>query len=186
MSAGNKNVYEVFASQISDYVQAHVDEEIVIDDLALRVGVSKYHLNRLFHATTGFQLGEFIQRRRLQSAYSLLAKGNCSVVDASLAVGYQSHSSFSRAFLGAFGCKPSDVKVGTECTWRTPNTIKKPRGRDAGLQPEILDLPTRQFRGLYGAGFKGSSFSELGNSLFSELGRRLGWAKRIRARLACR
>lgn len=42
----------------------------MIEVLAAMVGVSKYHLNRLFQATTGFQLGEFIQRRRLQHAYS--------------------------------------------------------------------------------------------------------------------
>ena len=173
MTAQNKNLYETFANHISEYVQAHLDEEIIIDDLALRVGVSKYHLNRLFQATTGFQLGEFIQRRRLQKAYALLSAGNSSVIDASLAAGYESHSSFSRAFLKAFGCKPSDVKAGTKFEWKTPNTIKNPQKRDTSLQPELVVLPSRQLRGLYGAGFEKNSFSAVGNSLFSELGKRL-------------
>ncbi len=173
MSTGKKNLYEAFANHISEYVQAHLNEEILIDDLALRVGVSKYHLNRLFHATTGFQLGEFIQRRRLQKAYSLLAAGNSSVIDTSLAAGFESHSSFSRAFLKAFGCKPSEVKAGTESEWKTPNTKKKSHRRDTSLQPDLLVLPNRQFRGLYGVGFKNNSFVALANSLFSELGERL-------------
>ncbi len=173
MTAENKKLYETFANHISEYVQAHLDEEIIIDDLALRVGVSKYHLNRLFQATTGFQLGEFIQRRRLQKAYALLAAGKVSVIDASLAAGYESHSSFSRAFSKAFACKPSEVKAGTECEWKTPNTIKNANKRDTGFQPELVVLPSRQFRGLYGAGFKNNSFFALGHSLFNELGERL-------------
>ena len=170
MTTPHKNAYARLASDISDYVQAHLSDEILIDDLARHVGVSKFHLNRLFLAVTGFQLGEFIARRRLQAAYALLAQGNSSVIDVSLAVGYQSHSAFSRAFLNAFGCTPNDVKIGTACTWRTPNTIKKPRGRDAALQPEIVVLPTQTYRGLYGTGFENSSFVALGTALFSQLG----------------
>lgn len=170
MSTTHKTAYEVVATSISDYVQAHLGDEILIDDLARHVGVSKFHLNRLFHAVTGFQLGEFIARRRLQAAYALLAQGNSSVIDVSLAVGYLSHSAFSRAFLNAFGCTPNAVKIGTDCTWRTPNTIKKPRDRDAALQPEIVTLPTQTYRGLYGAGFENSSFVTLGTALFSQLG----------------
>lgn len=171
MSKNSKNHYEAFANHISEYVQAHLDQEIVIDDLSEKIGISKYHLNRLFQATTGFQLGEFIQRRRLQHAYSLLSAGECSVIDASLAVGYESHSAFSRAFLKAFDCKPSEVKLGAECVWKTANTLKNISKRDTDLQPEILVLPARKFCGLYGAGFKDNSFFSLGESLFNELGR---------------
>lgn len=173
MVSNSKNLYEVFANHISEYVQARLDQEIVIDDLAEKIGVSKYHLNRLFQATTGFQLGEFIQRRRLQKAWALLAAGECSVIDASLAVGYESHSSFSRAFLKAFNCKPSDVKLGTECIWKTPNTLKNISKRDVDLQPDIMELPARKCFGLYGRGFKNNSFKSLGESLFTELGERL-------------
>lgn len=173
MLHNSKNLYEAFANHISEYVQAHLDQEIVIEDLAAMVGVSKYHLNRLFQATTGFQLGEFIQRRRLQHAYSLLSAGECSVIDASLAVGYESHSAFSRAFHKAFNCKPNEVKLGAECLWKTPNTLKNIFKRDPGLQPEILELPARTCFGLYGRGFKNNSFKSLGESLFAELGERL-------------
>ncbi len=173
MSKNSKNHYEAFANHISEYVQTHLDQEIAIDDLSEKIGISKYHLNRLFQATTGFQLGEFIQRRRLLHAYSLLAAGECSVIDASLAIGYESHSAFSRAFLKAFGCKPNEVKIGAECLWKTPNTLKNISKRDLGLQPEIVDLPARKCWGLYGQGFKNNSFKSLGDALFDELGKRL-------------
>jgi len=176
MQDNPKNTYEVFANQISEYVQAHLDQNIVIEDLADMVGVSKYHLNRLFQATTGFQLGEFIQRRRLQKAYALLATGEYSVTDASVAAGYESHSAFSRAFLKAFGCKPSEVKLGAECVWKTANTLKNISKRDKDLQPDILTLPERTFYGLYGAGFKDNSFISLSEPLFGELGKRLAQA----------
>lgn len=168
-----KNHYEAFVNHISEYVQAHLDQEIVIDDLSEKIGISKFHLNRLFKATTGFQLGEFIKRRRLQHAYSLLSSGNCSVIDVSLAIGYESHSAFSRAFHKAFGCKPNEVKLGAECLWKTPNTLKNISKRDLSLQPDILELPTRKCWGLYGQGFKNNSYKNVGDSLFDELGKRL-------------
>lgn len=173
MASKNHRLYELFANQISEYVQAHLEDEINLDDLALRVGVSKFHLNRLFKATTGFQLGEFIQRRRLQKAYSLLATGNFSVIDASLAAGYKSHSSFSRAFLKAFNCKPNEVKAGIVSEWKTPNTMKKIHSRNKNLQPEILSTQNRIFLGLYGMGFNHNSYITLANSLMKNLYERL-------------
>jgi len=168
-----KNIHEVFANKISEYVQDHLDQEIRIDDLATMVGVSKFHLNRLFQATTGFQLGEFVQRRRLQKAYALLAQGNTSVIDVSLAVGYESNSSFSRAFLKAFRCKPSDVKIGSASVWQTPLSIKNPGNRDSILQPDIVALPSQTLLGLYGAGFSNNSFISVALALFDELDARL-------------
>ncbi|RYE73161.1 MAG: AraC family transcriptional regulator [Oxalobacteraceae bacterium] len=167
------NIYEDFANRISSHVQAHLDRDIVIDDLASTVGVSKYHLNRLFKATTGFQIGEFIQRRRLQHAHALLASGDYSVIDASLAVNYDSHSSFSRAFLKAFGCRPNQVRLGSACVWRTPDVLKRACTREAQLQPVLVDLPEQRLRGLYGSGFKDQSFHAVGTSLFDKIGKRL-------------
>jgi AraC family transcriptional regulator len=171
MASNSKKLYDTFANQISEYVQDNLDQDIVIEDLAVLVGLSKYHLNRLFQATTGFQLGEFIQRRRLQKAYALLASGKFSVIDVSLAVGYESHSAFSRAFFKAFNCKPSDVKLDVTHIWKSVNNVKNISKRDKNLKPEIVELPARHYRGLYGAGFKDNSFVSLAESLFKEIGR---------------
>lgn len=165
----NKNNYHQLSDQISDYVQHHLDEVISIDALAEHVQVSKFHLNRIFQLTTGFQLGEFIQRRRLQKAYALLAASNCSVIDASLSVGYESHSSFSRAFLKAFGCKPNEVKLGSVCEWSTPNTLKNTCQLDSELQPEIIQLPEKILYGVYGTGFENNSFQGLSQRLVNAL-----------------
>jgi AraC family transcriptional regulator len=172
-SFGNKNSYHQLSDQISDYVQHHLDEVISIDALAEHVQVSKFHLNRIFQLTTGFQLGEFIQRRRLQKAYALLAAGDCSVIDASLSVGYESHSSFSRAFLKAFGCKPNEVKLGSVCEWGTPNTLKNVCELDSELQPEIIQLAEKILHGTYGAGFQNNSFQGLSQRLLKEFFSRL-------------
>lgn len=168
--------YEHLANIISTYVQENLDKDIVLDDLAQHVGVSKYHLNRLFQATTGFQLGEFIQRRRLLQAYALLAGGEFSIIDVSLAVGYESHSAFSRAFLKVFGCKPGDVKSGEKSSRIAPGILKNISRRDIDLQPELVELPMQRFRGLYGEGFKENSFIEVAESLLVELQQRFNQA----------
>lgn len=160
--------YQDFANYISDYVQNNLQRDLVIDELAARVGISRFHLNRLFQATTGFQLGEFIQRRRLQQAHTLLAAGD-SVLEVCLAVGYESHSSFSRAFNKAFGYTPSSVRAGDSLPWHTPNTLKNLSRRDATLQPEWLGLPAQLFYGHYGAGFEERSFVKLAGELLARL-----------------
>lgn len=161
-------LYESLADFISGHVQENLHRELTIEELADKTGVSRFHLNRLFQATTGFQLGEFIQRRRLQQAHALLRAGH-SVTAASLAVGYESHSAFSRAFLKAFGCAPSAVRAGDACEWRTPNTLKHPCLRDAALQPQWVELPERRFCGHYGAGFSDNSFVRLASELSRQL-----------------
>jgi AraC family transcriptional regulator len=161
--------YQDFATYISHYVQDNLHHELVIDELAIRVGISRFHLNRLFQAITGFQIGEFIQRRRLQQAHALLAAGE-KVIDVCLAVGYESHSSFARAFHKAFGCTPSSIKDG-DGSWQTPNTLKNLCRRDMALQPEWFVLPEQTFYGHYGAGFEDHSFVRLAGELVARLPR---------------
>ena len=59
-------------NQIAQYIYDNVEEAISLDSLATQFSVSKYHLNRLFFAQTGMNLGEFMQRRRMELAYELI------------------------------------------------------------------------------------------------------------------
>ena len=48
----------------------------------------------------------YLRKMRLEEARRLLEKGDMNVTEAALAVGYNSISSFSRAFSAHFGSKP--------------------------------------------------------------------------------
>ena len=59
-------------NQIAQYVYDNIEENITLDSLSQTFFVSKYHLNRLFFAQIGMNIGEFIQRRRMELAYQLI------------------------------------------------------------------------------------------------------------------
>ena len=50
--------YESIINFIAQYVHDHIAEPLSIELLVEKTGVSRFHLNRLFHAATGFPLGE--------------------------------------------------------------------------------------------------------------------------------
>lgn len=161
-------------NQIGEYVHHHLAEPISLELLAKEVGISKYHLNRLFFAATGLKLGEFIQRRRMEHAYHLLAAENTSVIDVALCVGYESHAAFSRAFRKVFNVEPGKVKRGVTPKFVLPKL--KINSEKIKLAPEIIDLPEQKIVGLYGNGFENQSFFKLAQQLYEQVAQSLSLA----------
>lgn len=153
--------------RVAQYVHEHLGEPVTVEILAAEAGVSKFHLNRIFHSVTGFQLGEFVARRRMERAYLLLVKGEDSVLDIALEVGYESHPAFSRAFRKVFGLRPAEVKNEQIERWRIPDTLKRPS--PAGVKPDVCGPLDQPLLGFYGQGFVNQSFVELAQDLFGKL-----------------
>jgi AraC family transcriptional regulator len=164
--------YRDLVNYIGQYVHDHVGEPLTIDLIAAKVGVSRYHVNRIFHAATGFLLGEFIQRRRLEQAYTLLSDTRAEIIEVALRVGYESHSAFSRAFLKAFGRNPNEVRRGEAPRFALPQLIKQASRPD--VRPEIVTLERQDLVGLYGQGFQDQSFVALAARLYEQLANELG------------
>jgi AraC family transcriptional regulator len=154
----NKNAKII--SQVGQYIYGHSDQVISLDRLASYIGFSKYHFNHIFFAATGYQLGEFIQRHKLEKALYLIKQGNHNIIDVALSVGYDSSSSFSRAFKKNFSVTPSDLVQGNLLTNDRAGSLK-PRKRltDQKLEPVWKTLPDQKVYGFYGKGFNEQSFS---------------------------
>jgi len=158
-------------SQVAQYIFDHSEQAISLDQLADFTGFSKYHFNRLFFAATGYQLGEYIQRQKLEKSLHLLSQGHRSIIDVALSIGYDSPSSFSRAFKKHFDVTPSEVQQGKR-PFNERAGILQPKKSDAdrNLQPHWCQLEDRKIYGLYGQGFSGQSFSALAGKLYGQLG----------------
>ncbi|NQZ28467.1 MAG: GyrI-like domain-containing protein [Colwellia sp.] len=157
-------------SQVGQYIYDHSDWTISLDDLANYTGFSKYHFNRIFFAATGYQLGEFIQRQKLEKALHLIKQGNHNIIDVALSVGYDSPSSFSRAFKKNFSVTPSDVVQGNLPINDRAGSLK-PRKilKDQKLEPVWKTLPEQNVYGFYGKGFNEQSFSAVAGELYGRL-----------------
>lgn len=105
------NLMEQFTDVI-EYIENNLENDISYDELAAMVGYSVYHLQRLFLLIAGVSLAEYIRNRRLAKAAEDLMSVDAKVIDIALKYGYSSPTSFNRAFKAMHGLPPSDVKDG--------------------------------------------------------------------------
>lgn len=157
-------------NQVGQYIFDNSDQAITLDGLASYTGFSKYHFNRIFFAATGYQLGEFIQRHKLEKALHLVKQGNHNIIDVALSVGYDSPSSFSRAFKKNFSITPSDVVRGKLPNNERAGSLKpKKQLTSQKMKPVWKTLSERDVYGFYGKGFNEQSFSEVARELYGRL-----------------
>ncbi len=91
-----------------DYIHAHVASEVSLNVVARAACLSPFHFHRGF--TQAFQVTphRYLTELRLAQARDMICNGT-SVLDACVAVGFSSHSAFSRLFRRRFGQSPSSM-----------------------------------------------------------------------------
>jgi len=91
------------------FTRSHL-ESVTAADVSRAVGVSERTLRRRFHAVAGQSWRSYLLRARLMRAMTLLAEPGRSVLEVSVAVGFDSTSSFARAFAHHCGETPSSYR----------------------------------------------------------------------------
>ncbi len=97
-----------------------------LDDIASAVGMSPFHLCRVFKRATGFTLHRYQVSLRLRAALDRVADASADLGELAIRLGYSSHSHFTAAFRKEFGASPSEIR-------RT-----RPRELLRGLREEAL------------------------------------------------
>lgn len=94
--------------QILDYINENLTEDITIDKLSAQFYLSRYYLMHFFKEGTGYTIGNYITRKRLLYAKSLVQKGK-TLTEACFESGFKNYSTFSRAFKKAFHTIPKNA-----------------------------------------------------------------------------
>jgi len=81
-----------------------------LDDIARAVGLSPFHLCRVFRRATGRTLHQYRTALRLRVAVDRLGDPDLDLASLSLELGYSSHSHFTAAFRKEFGISPSKIR----------------------------------------------------------------------------
>lgn len=92
-------------SQIMDYINHHIHEELTVKDIASAFYISQSTLERRFKEILHIRPLEFIRRKKLILAAELLQEGK-SVLAAATAVGYNDVSYFIELFRQYYGVTP--------------------------------------------------------------------------------
>ncbi|AKU49648.1 helix-turn-helix domain-containing protein [Xanthomonas arboricola pv. juglandis] len=93
------------------YIESHFAENPSLADIARVVGLSPFHLSRVFQLSTGTSVVRYLRGRRLTEAARQLAAGAGDILDVAIVAGYASHAAFTRAFAEQFGRPPEQVRV---------------------------------------------------------------------------
>lgn len=93
-----------------NYIENSLKEGIRLEEAAALVGFSKYHFQRVFKRETGLNLYEYIQKRRLAEASSLLLNSNMRILDIAVYLCFESQEAFTRAFKKVYGLPPGQYR----------------------------------------------------------------------------
>lgn len=97
--------------KVTDYIQAHIDQDVSLSEMAETLNLSQYHFCRLFKQSTGITPYQYLTRCRIETAKQLLSKPELTITDVAFAVGFSNHSSFTRLFRQYIGVTPKKFRV---------------------------------------------------------------------------
>lgn len=91
-----------------EYIAMHYAEDMLLQDIADHVHLSRTYISELFKKETGMNYNEYLMQVRMEKAKELLKKGGCKVADAASLVGYSNTSYFIKLFKSYTGLSPSE------------------------------------------------------------------------------
>jgi AraC family transcriptional regulator len=91
---------------VTDFIQAHLDQALSLEQLAQQTGLSPYYFSRMFRQTTGESPHQFVLGRRIELAQQLLTETDASLAQVALQSGFASQSHLSSVFKRRLGLTP--------------------------------------------------------------------------------
>jgi len=101
---------ETVFNRACSYIQAHLHEEITLDEIAVHACVSPRTLIRIFNSRANVPVMRFVLQRRMESAHFYLQHSGLPIAEIGRLVGYARPNEFSRAFSRHTGSPPSALR----------------------------------------------------------------------------
>ena len=123
--------------RIEELVEAKMEDDLSLDDMAQSVGLSTAHFGRMFRKSTGETPHQFVLRQRIERAKAMLRAPDARVLDVAAACGFKTQQHFAQVFRNVCSVSPTEYRqnfLGTE----DPRYLLIP-----GSRPErhLPDLP---------------------------------------------
>lgn len=92
--------------ELDDYIDARLSSAVSLQALAGLVGMGVFRFARAFKQSVGLSPHQYLLRRRIERARSLLGAGGSSLAETALRCGFSSQSHFTDAFHRLVGVTP--------------------------------------------------------------------------------
>ena len=93
--------------RVKDHIEAKLDEDVSLGDLATLTGLSTHHFGQAFKASTGMSPHRYLISQRVHRAKELLIDGDHSVAKIATMVGFASQSHMTFNFRKLAGTTPA-------------------------------------------------------------------------------
>src|SRR3984885_6555656 len=103
--------------KITELVQAKMEDDLSLDEMAQSVGLSTAHFARMFRKSTGETPHQFVLGQRLERAKTMLRAPGARVLDVAVACGFKTQQHFAQVFRDAWGVSPTEYRedlIGSE------------------------------------------------------------------------
>lgn len=104
--------YSRIVSNVIEYTDLHLSQEILLSRLAEESGVSESSLSRQFKKETGHTFGQYLAKKRCEKAAMLLKGTSLQIQEISGHVGYPDNNYFVKVFKRLYGVTPSEYRKG--------------------------------------------------------------------------
>lgn len=89
-----------------DLIDAQLDQDIGLADIAAAAGLSQHHFARAFRAATGLPPYRYLTQRRIERAQRMIAGSEASLAQIAFACGFGSQAQFTTTFTRMVGVSP--------------------------------------------------------------------------------
>jgi AraC family transcriptional regulator len=96
--------------KIRELVDARIEDDLSLDEMAESVGLSTAHFARMFRKSTGDTPHQFVLRQRLERAKAMLCAADARVLDVAVACGFKTQQHFAQVFRGICGVSPTEYR----------------------------------------------------------------------------
>ena len=97
---------------VTDYIYAHLDDDLSLETLAHVSGFYRYHWHRIYRAVRGETAAQTVRRLRLERASAMLTETSWPVERIAWKAGFSGTEVFSRAFLRSYRTTPGRFRIG--------------------------------------------------------------------------
>ena len=93
------------------YIKEHYEEEISLEEVAKREGISSRYLRKYFSEVMGISCIRYITKLRMERAKKLLWETNKNIITIAGEIGYENPQYFSRVFKKEEGITPKEYRM---------------------------------------------------------------------------
>lgn len=92
------------------YIQEHITEQLLIEQIAESLGISASSLTRKFKSRLGVSPREYINRQKVEEAQKLLLENELTLTEIAVRLGFSTSSYFASVFKQFVSCTPSEYR----------------------------------------------------------------------------